>query len=172
VASFDMPVYLMTMSEVKFFLAEYYAKKGNSAAAEAAYKEAVNASFATAGVDGAAENLAKYPYNQNNYKQVIGLAKWIALSGVNNFEAFCELRRLKYPTFGTVTGEDLFNETKADYHPELYVPGTLYTPITVNNQVGANKLLQRFAYPENSTSRNSKSPEFKGYTTPIFWAEN
>ena len=172
VASFDMPVYLMTMSEVKFFLAEYYAKKGNSAAAEAAYKEAVSASFATAGVSGADENLAKYPYNQNNYKQVIGLAKWIALSGVNNFEAFCELRRLKYPTFGTVTGEDLFNETKADYHPELYVPGTLYTPITVNNQVGANKLLQRFAYPENSTSRNSKSPEFKGYTTPIFWAEN
>ena len=171
VASYNMPVYLITVAEVKFFLAEYYAKKGNSSAAATAYAEAVEASFATAGVDGAAENIAQYPYDQNNYRQVLGIAKWVALAGVNNFEAYCELRRLDYPAFGDVSGDQLYNETTTTYQPGQYEPGTLYTPINVNNEVGAKKLVERYAYPENSTSRNNNSPTFKGYTTPIFWGE-
>ena len=170
VASYDMPVYLITKSEIEFFIAEYYARQNDAAQAEVHYNAAIEASFETAGVGGAAANIQQFPYNQNNYKESIGIAKWIALAGVNNYEAWCEMRRLDYPTFGTVSGSDMHNQSSDEsYNPELYVPGTLYTPIRVFGQVGSNHLLERWPYAESSSSRNSKTPEFPGYTSPVFW---
>lgn len=172
VASYDMPVYLITRSEVEFFIAEYYAKTGNAAQAKAHYEAAIEASFATAGVAGAAESIAKFPYDQANYKKCIGVSKWIALAGVNTFEGWCEARRLDFPAFGSVQGTQMYNEqSDASYHPELYVPGTFYTPIKVEDKLGANKLLERWPYPESSSARNSNSPEFPGYATPVFWGK-
>lgn len=173
-ATYDMPVYLLTVSEVQFFLSEYYAKKNNADAAAAHYAAAVEASFASAGVEGADDYVALYPYNQGNYKKVLGVAKWVALSGVNNFEAWCELRRLDYPAFGTVKGTDIYDGENADsYHPERYQPGTLYTPIQVFGQVGPNKILERWPYPSNSTSSNGNAPKFTDadYVKPVFWGE-
>lgn len=173
VASYDMPVYLITVSEIEFFLAEYYAKKGNAASAQAHYVAAVEASFASAGATGADEAIAQFPYDNGNYKKSIGLAKWIALAGTNNYEAWCELRRLGYPTFGTVKGADIYSETTKRYAPERYVPGTLYTPIQVNGNLGDNKLLQRWPYAESSSSRNQNAPkqDESVYGTPVFWAK-
>ena len=172
VASYDMPVYLITKSEIEFFISEYYARQGNAAQAEAHYNAAIEASFETAGVSGAAENIQHFPYNSNNYKQSIGVAKWIALAGVNNYEAWCELRRLDYPAFGSVSGSDMYNlRDDESYNPDLYVPGTLYTPIQVYSQVGSNKLLERWPYAESSSSRNSNTPDFPGCTTPVFWGK-
>lgn len=172
VASYDMPVYLITVSEIEFFLAEYYAKKGEGALAQQHYEAAVEASFESAGADGADEAIAQFPFG-SNYKEAIGLAKWIALAGTNNFEAWCELRRLGYPTFGTVTGNDIYNETSHKYAPEKYVPGTLYTPIQVNGNLGNNKVLQRWPYAESSSSRNQNAPKQTEtvYGTPVFWAK-
>ena len=171
VASYDMPVYYITLSEIEFFIAEYYARQGNAAQAEAHYNAAIEASFATAGVDGAAAAIAKFPYDQNNYKKSIGISKWIALSGVNTFEGWCEMRRLDYPAFGTVKGSDIYNVANDVYKPELYKPGTLYTPIQVDGKVGDNHLLERWIYPESSSARNGNSPEFPGYTVPVFWGK-
>lgn len=171
VASYDMPVYLMTVAEVEFFLSEYYAKKGDAANAEVHYAAAVEASFNTAGVSGAAANIAKFPYSQDKYKEVIGIAKWVALAGVNTFESWCELRRLDYPTFGSVKGSDIYDVASDDYTPDAYVPGTLYTPIQVFGQVGENKLLERWPYAESSSARNGNAPSFPGYTAPIFWGK-
>ena len=56
------------------------------------------------------------------------------------------------------------------YKPNLYVAGTLYTPIQVFGLVGENKVLARYPYPESSSARNSNTPDFPGYTTPVFWA--
>ena len=172
VASYDMPVYLITMSEIEFFIAEYYARQNNAAQAEAHYRAAIEASFETAGVGGAAENIQHFPYNSSNYKQSIGVAKWIALAGVNTFESWCEVRRLDYPAFGSVSGSDMYNLRSDDsYKPELYVPGTLYTPIQVFGQVGDKHLLERWPYAESSSSRNSNTPDFPGYTSPVFWGK-
>jgi hypothetical protein len=93
------------------------------------------------------------------------------LAGVNNFEAWCELRRLKYPTFGAVSGDALYNTTTYAYTPDPLVATTLYTPIQVNPELGANKVLQRLKYPESSTSRNANAPAPKGDGTPVFWAK-
>ncbi len=172
VASYDMPVYLITRSEVEFFLAEYYARQNNTAEAQAHYNAAIEASCATAGVGGADQVIAKFPYSQQNYKQAIGISKWIALAGTNNFEAWCEARRLNYPAFGSVTGDQMYNQRDdSSYKPELYVPGTLYTPIQVEDKLGPNKILERWPYAESSSARNGNTPDFKGYATPIFWGE-
>lgn len=170
IASYDMPVHLISLAEIEFFKAEYYARYGSASDAASHYAAAIEASFATAGVSGAAENVARYPFDVTNYKQSIGLAKWVALSGVNPFEAWCELRRLDYPTFGTAKGTDFYRPgTGAEYNVSAYVPGTLYTPIQVFGEVGDNKILERFPYPESSSARNPNVPEFPGYTSPVFW---
>ena len=178
VASFDMPVYLLTMAELDFFISEYYARQGKADMAEAYYNLATAYSIRSAGYDDTAalayaEDFAKqWPYDQSNYKKSIGIAKWIALAGVNPFEGYCEVRRLKYPAFGTVKGSDMYNETDdSSYKPEKYQPGTLYTPIKVFGPVGDNQLLQRWPYAESSSARNTNTPAFPGYTTPIFWAQ-
>lgn len=167
------PVYLITVPEIDFFIAEYYAKAGNSAQAESYYNAAIEASFAEAGVSGAADNIARYPYDQSNWQHSIGVAKWIALFGTNDYEAWCEVRRLGYPAFGSVQATNLYDgQDDSSYHPENYVPGTLYTPYQVFGQVGQNKLLQRWPFAESSSSRNSNTPAFQNsdYTNPIFWA--
>lgn len=172
VASFDMPVYMITRSEIEFFLAEYYAKKANAGEAQAHYNAAIEASFASAGAEGADEAIDMFPYKQANYKECIGISKWIALAGTNPFESWCEMRRLGYPAFGSVSGNDLYNMSSHVYSPEKYVPGTLYTPIQVNGNLGAGKILQRFPYAESSSTRNSNAPKQTEavYGTPVFWA--
>ena len=170
VASYDMPVYYITVAEVEFFLAEYYARYGSSSDAQSHYEAAIEASFESAGVSGADEYIARYPYS-STYKKALGEAKWVHLAGVNPFEAWCELRRLDYPAFNTsVDGDDLYDGGD-EINTDLYEPFTLYTPISVFGQVGSNQLLERYPYPESSTARNSNAPEFPGYTTPVFWAE-
>lgn len=172
VATYDMPVILYSQTEHEFFLAEYYAKKGNATDAAAHYSAAIEASFSMAGVDGAADYVARFPLDMANYKKSIGVAKWTALAGFNNFESWCEMRRLDYPAFGTVSGTDLYdNQNDASYAPGKYVAGTLYTPIQVYGPVGANHILERMPYAESSSSRNSNTPEFPGYTSPVFWAK-
>jgi hypothetical protein len=172
--AYNQPVYLIMVAETEFFLAEYHARYGTSADAEAHYKAAIEASFESAGATGAADiYTTAYPWSNADYKRLIGVQKWVALGGANNFEAWCELRRLKYPAFGSVLGEDIYdvsNTSESAYQPDLYVAGTLYTPIEYNTDLGKDKVLQRLRYAESSTSRNSSSPANKGDATPVFWA--
>ncbi len=172
IASYDMPVYLISVAEIEFFKAEYEARYGTASAAESHYNAAIQASFETVGAEGAEYYIARYPYNNQQYKRIIGEAKWIALAGINNFEAWCEMRRLDYPAFGTKSGADFYKEGDEDsYNVSEYVPFTLYTPILVYGEVGSNKLLERFPYAESSSSRNEYTPKFPGYTSPVFWGK-
>lgn len=172
VASAKMPLVLYTVAETEFFKSEYYARYGSASDAATHYAAAIAASFASAGVEGADEYLAVYPFDASNYKKTLGIAKWVHLSGVNTFEAWCELRRLRYPAFGSKQGDDFYpGEKESSFDTSSYEPGTLYTPIHVFAQVGANKILERFPYAESSSSRNENVPEFPGYTAPVFWAK-
>lgn len=168
--AYNTPVILMAQTEVEFFLAEYYARQGDGSNAAQHYEAAIAASFATAGVSGAEEHITKHPYNQGQWKEVIGLAKWVALAGINGFEGYTEARRLDYPQFGTIKGSDMYAGT-GTLDLTKYVPGYLYTPFQRFDQVGDNRLLERFPYPESSTARNSNSPVFPGYLEPVFWGK-
>ncbi|MCD8265963.1 MAG: SusD/RagB family nutrient-binding outer membrane lipoprotein [Prevotellaceae bacterium] len=174
VASADMPVYLITVSEVEYFIAEYYARYGSATKAAEHYAAAIEASFQTAGVDGAAEYIARYPYDNDNYKKCLGETKWVALAGTNPYEAWCEARRLRYPAFSGQKGTDFYTVGNDDsYDTSSYVPFTFYTPIQVFALVGDSHLLERFPYSESSTAYNSNAPTFANtdYTKPVFWAE-
>ncbi len=167
------PLYLLTRSEVEFFIAEYYARTNDEENALEHYEDAIRWSFATAGVDGAENQIALYQFDMANYKKCIGEQKWVALAGVNPFEAWCELRRLNYPAFDTtVSGSTFYKKgNDASFSDAKYKAFTLYTPIDVFSMVGDNKLLERFPYAEVSTSRNSNAPSFTNadYVKPVFW---
>ncbi|MGM9735766.1 MAG: SusD/RagB family nutrient-binding outer membrane lipoprotein [Candidatus Cryptobacteroides sp.] len=171
---YNSPVYLLTVAEVDFFLAEYYAKKSSMALAKSWYEAAVDASFASAGVSGSEDVYAAtspYCWSDSQWKKVVGIQKWIALSGVNNFEAWCELRRLGYPEYGTQKGETFYNIQSGSYDVSGYVPGYIYEPITVNDKLNARQVLQRFPYANSSTSRNNNAPATKAESVPVFWAK-
>lgn len=173
VVSYDMPICLLSVAEVEFFLAEYCARYDAGDAA-AHYAAAIEASFASAGVDGADEYLARYPYNAAEWKKTLGIAKWVALAGVNNFEAWCELRRLRFPAFGSSKGSDFYTEgDEKSFDVSKYEWGTLYTPLMVSGPVGDNHVLERFPYAEISVSHNENAPKFTNndYIKPVFWAE-
>ena len=167
-AHYDDPVVLMSLSDLNFLIAEYYAKSGNSGKAQEYYRMAIEASFNKAGVSGADAAINAYPLG-SNWKQAIGIQKWIDLSGYNSFEAWCEMRRLGYPAMGTVTGAQIYNEQTDAYNPSLYVPGTLYKPIDCNTAV--TTILQRFPYAESSANRNQNTPSYPGDAAPVFWAK-
>lgn len=171
--AYNSPVYLITVSEIEFFLAEYEMKYGSAANAEAHYLAAIQASFDTAGIadDPANTVLTVYPWDAANYMRVIGIQKWIALSGVNNFEAYCELRRIGYPAFGATTGAEIYDVINDAYDATALNPGELYTPILCNTSLGNNQLLERWPYPEAAANRNSNTPSYTGDADPIFWAK-
>ena len=172
--NYDTPLSLISLAEIEFFKAEYYARSGNHGEAKSHYETAIKESFKSAGVGGAESNIAKFPYDQNNWKKSIGISKWLALSGVDNFEAWCEVRRLRFPAFNKqVGGVDICQESTKTYAPEKYVPGTLYTPIMVFAQVGDNNLLERLPHAEASSTRNQNCPKGSPaiYTMPVFWAK-
>ncbi|MCR4825087.1 MAG: SusD/RagB family nutrient-binding outer membrane lipoprotein [Bacteroidales bacterium] len=164
------PVAVLSVSEVEFFIAEYYAKSGSASQAAEHYAKAVEASFASNGVSGADGFIAQWPYDNANYAKSIGIAKWIALAGSNNFEAWCEVRRLGYPAFGSVKGSDMWNGSNA-VDVSAYEAGTLYTPFDRFAEVGDNALIARWPYANSSQTRNSSVPAFPGYTSKVFWAK-
>lgn len=167
---YDSPVYLLTVSEIDFFLSEYYRKVANNAAkAQEYYEAAVKASFASAGASGAEDVLAAWPYDGTD--KSLGVQKWVALSGTNNFEAWCELRRLGYPEMGELTAEDIYDFTGDVLDETVLAAGELYTPYQVDSKVGAGVVLQRFPYAQGALDYNKNCPDLKETTVPVFWAE-
>lgn len=185
-AHYNDPVDLISVAEVYFMKAEYFARvKKDVDKARENYEKAVKASCiqaftvlarmdaaaAAAKADEvAARALKAYPLTLDNYKQAIGVQKWIALAGSNNFESWCEVRRLGYPQVGTVTGDQIYAQASDTYKPELLKAGELYTPIDCNTSI-TGKVLQRWPYAEASANRNSNAPKYPGDATPVFWAK-
>ena len=167
---YDSPVYLLTVSEIDFFLSEYYRKvKNDEAKAQEYYEAAVKASFASAGATGADLVLAAWPYDGTD--KSLGVQKWVALSGTNNYEAWCELRRLGYPEMGDLAAGDIYDFANDALDETALNPGELYTPYQVNSKVGAGVVLQRWPYAQGSQDYNKNCPEVKENTVPVFWAK-
>lgn len=193
---YDTPVYLITVAETQFFLAEYYSSVAPDAAkAKAAYEAAIDASFATHGCTSAQAAAlyaggSKYAWNASKANELIGIQKWIHLAHVNGYESWCELRRLGYPQFNAKSGADLYKEwaklaksrveagndnptplTADLVSAGLYKIGTLVTPPNVASGMPANTLVARLPYPKYSTDRNENAPERKPATEKLFWAK-
>ena len=164
---YNMPVFLMTVAEVQFFLAEYYAVVANNQAkAQQAYEEAIAASFATCGVDGAAAYAGRNPLGSNALK-AIGEQKWLALAHtLQGFEAWCELRRLNYPAFNDLDPTEVIAMIQ-NHNTTSYPSGTIFTPYDA--YLAPKTLCARFPYPEISTGYNKNAPTAKAATEAVFW---
>lgn len=94
------PAVIMSYAEVLFDRAEAAARGFTNENAAALYKEAITASLQQYNVS--QSDIDKYlaqpevQYDPDNFKESIGVQKWIALFG-QGLEAFAELRRLGYP---------------------------------------------------------------------------
>ena len=189
---YNTPIYLLTMAETQFFIAEYWATIGNNpAAAQAAYEKAIELSGETHGVDATSVCAAgsKYAWDASKAMELIGIQKWVHLACINGYESWCELRRTGYPKFGAKTGKEIYTRwleiAKANVEAEaedpapttgqliaegLYQPGTIFTPVYVEG-VPAGTPLARLAYVTSSRTTNSKAPAQKGPTVKVFWAK-
>ena len=168
--AYDSPVYLITLAEIDFFLSEYYRKVANNAAkAQEYYEQGIKDSFASAGAVGYEKVLAAWPYDGTD--KSLGVQKWVALSGTNNFEAWCEMRRLGYPAMGGLKAADIYNFTDDDLDAAVLTPGEIYTPYQVDSEIGADTVLQRFPYAQGAMDYNKNCPDIKKNTVPVFWAE-
>lgn len=190
---YDTPMWLITVAETEFFLAEYYATMANdNEKAKAHYEAAIDASFATHGVSGSEEIYAagsRYAWDSAKAKENIGIQKWVALAGINGFESWCELRRTGYPQFGPKTGKEIYAkwvelakanvaDGKANPTPlatdlqaaGVYVPGTIFTPVYVV-ELPDNTLLGRLMYAKSSTDTNENAPAQKKPGEKVFWAK-
>jgi len=194
VIKYNSPVYLFTVSEIDFLLAEYYATIANvPAKAEMYYKSAIDASCSQCGVGSEAGSIyapgAPYAWNASKAEELIGIQKWIAFAGVNGFESWCEIRRTGYPAFGAYTGKDVYAKwvelakaniaAKKDNPTPLcqdlviagvYTYGTIFTPINAED-IATNLMLQRFRYPSSSNATNANIPSQKAKGDKMFWSK-
>jgi hypothetical protein len=90
---------ILSLSEVKFLLAEAYQRGILTGNAEAAYKEGITSSMNYWGItdaDAINDYLNTQPYDPSNWKASIGTQKWISLY-TSGTEAWAEWRRLDQP---------------------------------------------------------------------------
>ncbi|WP_075342593.1 SusD/RagB family nutrient-binding outer membrane lipoprotein [Tenacibaculum agarivorans] len=103
------PHVIISYAEVQFLLAEAYERGFLSGNASDAYNQGITASMNYWNVtDTNAINtyLINNPYNTANWKESIGIQKWLALY-MNGFEAWNEWRRLDFPQLSAPAAADI-----------------------------------------------------------------
>lgn len=114
VRSATAPGVLMSYAELKFFQAEAIARGFVSGDASSAFDDAIRASMAQWGVtdaDAIDAYVAAHSFGSYaNYKEAVGMQKWVALY-TNGLEAWSEWRRLDVPALSLpdVDASQLFN---------------------------------------------------------------
>ena len=148
------PQWFFTATESKFLQAEAAQRGWISGSAQALYEAAVTSSFVELG--GAASEAADYLDNDpkaawtGDKVRLIAFQKYIALAGVNNFEAYVDYRRL-----------DGASAILRDLPPSL-APSR-----------GSNQIPLRIIYPQTEYNYNSGNVGAEGTINPqtnrIFW---
>lgn len=164
----DMPVYIMTLSEVEFLVAEVELRfNNNEAAAKAAYEIAVESDFASRGMTGAATFLtgSKVDFDAQataaDKLNLIYMQKWVAFFYRNHMEAWSEQRRTDVPKLSSHTAKDIFDNST------VYTPGEMIAPAL--NYYGNGDICKRIPYPLTARQLNSNTPAVKTLADRVFW---
>lgn len=164
--SATQPVYLYTVAELKFFIAEAELRYNNdNAAAQAAYQEAIDASLALHGLSGGTDLYGSGNPNEfDGTTEQIYMQKWVALAMVNHIEAWFEVKRTEVPAISSASvSEIMANE-------DAYTPGDRIYPY--ENVLGSGQLIQRFYYPDIAVTRNTNTPAQVDLTDKVWWDAN
>ena len=149
------PQWLFTSVESMFLQAEATQRGWLPGSPGAAYRAAVTESFIWLGVTNATASAAAYldqgnaisNWSANTDKiKLIGTQKYLALAGINNFEAWVDYRRIGVP---------------AD------------VPLSLNGTIGTRRIPVRLLYPQNEFSYNAANVTAQGdidpQTSKVFW---
>ena len=176
VGSATQPVYLYSMAELYLFIAEAELRFNNDKnAAKIAYEKAVDAGLSTKGIDPSTVDLyssSTKPYyfdvsktTDELFEQIM-MQKWVALCQVNNYEAWCELRRTNIPKyFGNL--DDYGDGT-------TYIAGEYLDPAK-NLLPTGYYVPNRMPYPDLAVSRNTNTPKLSsvdGFIQKVWWDNN
>ena len=156
----DADIILMSTWEVNFYLAEVYARAGDSAA-KAYYDAAVQASLDYWGVSGtitAGSEYAEWPAGtlEENIK-AIAMQKWVAYCKLQHIEAFLERNRTKYPSVNAVEVKTPSDRT--DIFLDFPV-GDFTISVAGLGRLSGN-LPSSPTYPNSIISRNTTKPQQK-----------
>jgi len=155
VKSETQPQWLFTSVESLFLQAEAIQRGWLSGNAQSAYEDAVTESFLWLDVEDADDEATDYLSQNNsivnwnaasNKINLIVMQKYLALTGINNFEAWVDYRRLGVPT-------DL--------------------PLSLSPSRAGRKVPLRLLYPQEEYNYNNANVTAQGdinaQTSPIFW---
>ena len=134
------PVFLMTLAERDFLIAEAEVRYNAGANAQAAYESGITNSMLLHGISGA-ESMYQpggvYEYTATGDVETdigqIMMQKWVAMANVNNLEGFFEMNRTHYPPLssapkGTEGGVGELTTSFASTLPEGKLPKRLFIP--------------------------------------------
>lgn len=154
----DQDQWLFTSVESMFLQAEAIQRGWLPGNAEEAYEEAVRESFRWLGVTDAVATANTYLDQENTMIsftaapdkiKLIAMQRYLALTGINNFEAWANYRRLGVPA----------------------VPSDL--PLSLSPNRAGNVIPKRLLYPQNEYSYNAANVEQEGtidaQTARVFW---
>lgn len=135
------PVILMSGYESLFLQAEAAQRGWSGQNAQDLYNEAVLASFAFWGLDGATAIAPGGNYAYNNTLDQIYYQKWLAFNGKQGFEGWTEWRRTGVPAL----------------------------PVSIQGAPLGNTFPLRLIWPTNETSSNPNAPALRTVDTPVWW---
>lgn len=145
---------LITASESQFLQAEAVVRGYLTGSANALYTAAVTASFQSWDSSSLANvstylaqdsaNFALATTTQSQLKLIL-TQKWLSMCGNQNFEAWTEWRRTRYPTFFT---------------------------LSVASQIPSGKWPRRLVYPSAELNNNLNFPGEQTIYTPVWWDVN
>ena len=96
------PVYFFSKEEVLFLIAEAQERYGTTAAAQAAYNDAISASLVSLGLAADAKT-----YSYAGIQSIIE-QKWVAATNKRSIESFFDYNRTGYPNFFTKSATSVF----------------------------------------------------------------
>ncbi len=161
------PTYLYSLAELYLFVAEAELRyNSDAAAAEVAYKAAIDASLALHGITTPGSDLygAGKPYEFDGTRKQIAMQKWACLAMVNHIESWFETKRTEYPVISALSAAEV------DAAPTSYTPGERIFPY--ENNLGENVWLTRFFYPDVAITRNQNAPTQAKLTDKVWWDQN
>jgi len=143
------PVYMASMAEAYFLIAEYYARMSQPVQAKIAYDKAVSLAFERWNLDGSTLLAVGGAYEFTSLtteamlKQIM-TQKWIAAARCQAWDSWFDINRTGYPAHGEVL-------------------------VAYSGNLDAGTYPRRFLYPKNSYDYNPNVPELVPLGTKMWW---
>jgi hypothetical protein len=152
--SAGVPTIFMSNWETWFLRAEAAVKFGTSDDATAAFAAAITANFEYIGAPGADEFILGLNFadvSDQDKINLIGVQKWISMTGLQEAEGWIEARRFDTPTNPVFSGAN----------------GVYQTPLS--SSLPDRVFPSRWLYPESEQTLNPKAPNQEAVTGKVFW---